>query len=206
MAMENRGVAVTRASIRRGDVDFGRLAGEIAASKPDFVGFGGFNPEAVLLYRQLRDAGYEGPFGAGDAVATMSTFVEPVGAEAAEGVYFIGCPLTLPDDFLRDYRSVHGSEPSASAFIAQHADAATILLDAVARVAEEQPDGSLRIDPAALRDVVRDTRTTEGVSGHIAFDGNGDRIGAGGDLAEQARDLGLAACQVQGGEFVNLFP
>jgi branched-chain amino acid transport system substrate-binding protein len=203
--MESSGVAVTRETIQRGSVDFNALAKKIAQANPDFVGFGGFNPEAVLLYRQLRDAGYSGPFGAGDAAASVLTFVEPVGAEAAEGVYFVGCPLTLPDDFVSDFKKVHGSAPEASAFTAQYADAATVLLDAVSGVAEEA-DGSLVIDPTALRDAVRQTRLVDGVSGHLSFDGNGDRIGEGGDLAEQARDLGLAACWVQGGKLVNLFP
>ena len=204
--MERGGVTVTRESIPRGAVDFGALAKKIAQESPDFVGFGGFNPEAVLLYRQLRDAGYSGPFGAGDAAASVLTFVEPVGAEAAEGVYFVGCPLTLPDDFISEFKKVHGSEPAASAFTAQYADATTILLDAVAEAAEEQPDGSLLIDPAVLRDTVRQIRLTGGVSGNVAFDDNGDRSSEATDLAEQARDLGLAACWVQGGKLVNLFP
>jgi branched-chain amino acid transport system substrate-binding protein len=204
--MERGGVTVTRESIPRGAVDFGALAKKIAQESPDFVGFGGFNPEAVLLYRQLRDAGYSGPFGAGDAAASVLTFVEPVGAEAAEGVYFVGCPLTLPDDFIIEFKKVHGSEPAASAFTAQYADATTILLDAVAEAAEEQPDGSLLIDPAVLRDTVRQIRLTGGVSGNVAFDDNGDRSSEATDLAEQARDLGLAACWVQGGKLVNLFP
>ncbi len=205
-AMQAGGVSVTRESISRVTVDFSALAKKIAADKPDFVGFGGYNPEAVLLYRQLRDAGYEGPFGAGDAAATISTFVEPVGAQAAEGVYFVGCPLTLPGDFPKDFESVHGGPPVASAFVAQYADAATILLDAVSQAAQQQPDGSLTVDPATLRDAVRETRLLDGVSGHVAFDSSGDRIGAGGGLNEQAKDLGLSACQVQGGKLVNLFP
>jgi len=204
-AMESGGVTVSRETIQRGTGDFGSIANKIAQAKPGFVGFGGFNPEAVLLYRQLRDAGYEGLFGAGDAVASVSTFVEPVGAEAAEGVYFVGCPLTLPDDFLAVFTKVHGGRPEASAFTAQYADAATVLLNAVNGVAEAE-DGALVIDPAALRDEIQQTRLIDGVSGHLAFDGNGDRIGEGGDLAEQAKDLGLAACVVQDGKLVNLFP
>jgi len=205
-AMESRGVIVTRASIKRGDVDFNSLARKIAAENPDFVGFGGFNPEAVLLYRQLRDAGYKGPFGAGDAAATVATFVEPVGAAAAEGVYFVGCPLTLPADLVNDFKKVHGSEPIASAFTAHYADAATILLDSILKVAVEQADGSLLIDPAALRDAVAATNRTDGISGHLAFDANGDRSTQATDLTDQAKDLGFAACQVHDGKLVNLFP
>jgi branched-chain amino acid transport system substrate-binding protein len=202
--MEAAGMTVTRASIARGTVNFSDLAQKIAAAKPDFVGFGGFNPEAVLLYRQLRDAGYAGPFGSGDATASVSTFIDPVGAEAAEGVYFVGCPLTLPSDFVKDFEKVHGSAPSASAFTAQYADATTILLDAVSKVAQEQSDGSIVIHPMALRNAVEQSRLA-GISGDIAFDGNGDRIGQG-DMTERAKDLGLAACVVENGALTNLFP
>ena len=145
-AMEALGITVTRDSIRRGTVDFSQLATKIAGESPDLVGFAGFNPEAALLYRQLRDAGYKGLFGAGDA-AWGPPFIEPVGAQMAEGVVFAGCSFPLPQDFIADFQDLHGHPPQDSAFVAQYADAATILLDALARVVVEQADGSLTIDP-----------------------------------------------------------
>ena len=110
------------------------VTARIAQDNPDFVGFAGFTREAALLYRQLRDAGYTGIFGSVDAAASVPGFVQPVGPEA-EGVLFAGCSLTLPQDFVADFSQLHGHEPEASAFVAQYADAATILLDAVAKVA-----------------------------------------------------------------------
>ena len=175
-ALEANGVSATRETVERGTVDFGPLAAEIAQSEATFVGFAGFNPEAALLYRQLRDAGYTGLFGAGDAAASRTTFVEPVGAQEAEGVLFAACALTLPDDFVAEFEDLHGSAPEAFAFPAQSADAATVLLDAIAAVAEAQDDGSLSIDPIALRDAVRATTLGVGLSGPIAFDANGDRV------------------------------
>ena len=80
---------------------------------------------------------------------------------------------------------MHGHTPEASAFVAQDADAATILLDAVAQVAAEQADGSLTIDPAALRDAVRATSLEDGLSGSFAFDENGDRIPRKGEVLSQ---------------------
>jgi branched-chain amino acid transport system substrate-binding protein len=215
--MEATGIAVTRESIQREMVDFSELAARIAQENPDLVGFAGFNPEAALFYRQLRDAGYDGLFGAGDA-AWGPPFLEPVGTEAAEGVFFIGCALSLPDDFVADFESVHGHPPANSAFAPQYADAATILLDAVAGVAVDKGDGSLSIDPLALRDAVRATELQDGISGRIAFDEDGDRLPPGTvslsafiDLAVKAADLdtfaaelGLVACYVQGGKTVNV--
>jgi len=215
-ALLENDVIVTRETVQRGMVDFSQLAAKIVVENPDLVGFAGFNPEAALLYRQLRDAGYAGIFGSVDAAASVPSFVEPVGP-AAEGVVFAGCSPTLPEDFVADFQDVHGSKPEASAFVAQNADAATILLDAVAQVAEEQPDGSLTIDPAALRDAVRATTLEGGLSGSFAFDENGDRIPHPGDVLSQVVDealstgdidifvdLGLVPCQVQDGKLVNL--
>ncbi len=214
--VEQHGVRAVRESLPRGTVDFSALAAEIARDGPDFVAFLGFNPEAALFYRQLRDAGYTGVFGSTDAAASVPDFVEPVGPEA-EGVLFAGCSLNLPEDFIDDFRSVHGDEPDASAFVTQYADAATVLLDAVAAVAQEQGDGSLEIDPAELRDAVRAAVIQGGLSGSFAFDEAGDRVPPGvTDLAgfieaavregniEAFVDLGLVPCQVQDGRLVNL--
>jgi branched-chain amino acid transport system substrate-binding protein len=214
-AMRDNNVVVTRESVRRGMVDFSQLVAKIVVENPDFVGYAGFNPEAALLYRQLRDSGYTGIFGSGDAAASVPSFVEPVGP-VAEGVIFAGCSLTLPEDFVAEFEDLHGDTPDASPFVAQDADAATILLDAVARVAVEQTDGSLTIDPAALRDAVRATSLDGGLSGSFAFDENGDRVPQPGDVVSEVVDealssgdidifvdFGLVPCQVQDGKLVN---
>jgi branched-chain amino acid transport system substrate-binding protein len=167
-ALEESGHAVSRESIVPGAVDFSDLAGRIASDNPDVVIFEGFNPEGALLYRQLRDAGYSGPFIGSDGTAVVSDFVEPLG-ELAEGAVFAGCSLALPEEFLADFVDLHGHEP-VTAFPAQYADAATILLDAVAEVAVEQADGSLVIEPLDLREAVSMPKLLAGLSGAIAFD------------------------------------
>ena len=53
---------------------------------------------------------------------------------------------------------------------------------------------------------MRETDRMDGMSGHLAFDEYGDRMSAATDLTERAIDLGLAACQVQNGKLVTLFP
>jgi branched-chain amino acid transport system substrate-binding protein len=213
---EEFGLTVDRISIVEGTVDFSVTVAEIMASDPDFVAYTGFNPEAALLYRQLRDAGFDGIFGAGDGAASVTGFVEPVGAAEAEGVLFSGCTLPLPKAFLDDFVAMHGYVPRA-AFPAQYADAATILLNAVAAEAQVQTDGSLVIEPTELRDKVR-SKATGGISGSIGFDENGDRLPPGvpnlqafvddalaNEDASAYFDLGLVPCQVQDGELVNLF-
>ena len=214
--LEENGISVARETVQRGAVEYTELAAEIARSNPDIVGFAGFNPEAALFYEQLRDAGYEGPFGAGDAAASVPNFVEPVGAQEAEGVIFVGCALDLPEDFRADFEEIHGGEPGASAFVAQYADAAIVLLDAIAATAETQPDGSLSIDPEKLRDAIAAADLPDGLSGPVAFDSNGDRVPSPGDELEEVvadaaaaedaavfQELGLVPCFVQDGRLVN---
>jgi branched-chain amino acid transport system substrate-binding protein len=193
--LEESGLQVTRESIRIGAVDFSELTARIASDNPDVVIFEGYNPEGALLLRQLRDAGYGGPFVAGDAVASRSNFIEPLG-EQAEGAVFAGCMPTLPEEFLADYVEIVGHEPD-TAFAAHVADAAHILLDAVSQVAEVQPDGSLVIDPLELREAVSSPKLLVGVSGIIVFDENGDRVG-------NAETVGLAMCEVKDGELVPI--
>jgi branched-chain amino acid transport system substrate-binding protein len=213
--MERNGVTVTRVAIERGTVDFRDVVQQTVRDDPDVVGFMGFNPEAALLYRQLRDAGFDGVFGAGDAAATPE-FIEGAG-EVSEGVLFAGCQLPLPDAFVAELEAIDEHRPGTSAFTAQQADATTILLNAVADVAEEQADGSLVIEPTEVRDSVRTLGLQNGLSGSFTFDADGDRVPLDGAplpavlddaLANQdldaLADLGLVACQVQGGELVNL--
>ena len=215
LALRANGVDVTTVSVVPGSVDYGDLVSEIVGSGADFVGFAGFNPEAALLYRQLRAGGYAGVFGAGDGAASESDFVAPVG-EAAEGALFAGCRIPLPADVASELESLSGRAPSAS-FTAHFADATTALLDAVQAVAEEGADGSLTIDPAELREAVRSVEI-DGLTGALTFNAQGDRIPAPGvDLddfhnaiienfdPEAFVSLGLVPCQVQDGKLVNLF-
>ncbi|MDH3725868.1 MAG: ABC transporter substrate-binding protein, partial [Thermoleophilia bacterium] len=182
--------------------DFSELARTIAAADPDAVGYAGFNPDAALFYRQLRDVGYGGAFGSFDAAASASEFVAPLG-EIAEGVYFSGCAIELPEDFRSAFSEIHGGPPAA-AFNGQYADAVRVLLDAVAVSATQNPDDSLTIDRAELRDAVRATTITDGRTGAISFDANGDRASERAEPADQASDFGLIGCQVEGSELVQI--
>lgn len=208
------GVAVTRHSAPFGTVDFTAIVQAIMADRPDAVGYAGFNPDASLLYRQLRDAGYDGVFGAGNAAASQDDFVEPVG-EQAEDVLFAGCRYPLADDVADDFRRVHGS-PASATFSGHYVDAVTVLLDAVATVATPS-DERLVIEPRALRDAIAATHLADGVTGRIAFDSRGDRVPEPSVEAEDVvaaavtdddgdvlASVGLIPCQVQDGQLVPL--
>ena len=194
------GVEVTVTSVDRGAVDFSELAAEVASANPDALFFAGFNPEAILLLRQLRDAGWNGAYAAGDAVcgAAECEFLAALGA-LAEGTAFSGCSPPLDAAFVNEFTEVHGSEPTA-AFVAQYSDAATILLNAVKSVAQDE-GGSLVLDPKALRDAVAAATLPGGRSGNVAFDSVGDRAFTPGPqgLDQIALELGLVPCRIENG-------
>jgi len=194
--LEDSGRQVTREHIVPGAVDFSELTAHIAADGPDAVIFEGYNPEGALLYRQLRDAGYAGLFISGDAVASVPNFVEPLG-EQTEGVVFAGVMPPLTQELLEDYVDIVGHEPTTP-FAAHAIDAVYILLDAVVQVSETQ-EGSLVIDPVEYREAVANPQLLVGLSGIIAFDENGDRVG-------NAETIGLKMGEVRNGEIVLISP
>ncbi len=205
------GVAVERTSITQGRVDFSELAASIAADAPDMVFFAGFNPEAALILRQLRDAGWTGVYTSGDAVcgAAECEFLATLG-EVAEGVAFSGCAVPTTSDFVARFEAVHGDVPTAS-FVPQYVDATRILLDAVAVTAAERIDGGLVIDPGELRATVAAATLNGGVSGDVLFNAAGDRTSVilrrgvpstqdPETLELLARALGLVPCFIEGGQ------
>ena len=194
------GARLSRAHVQLGAVDFSALAAEVAIANPDAVIFAGFNPEAGLLLRQLRDAGWLGFYGTGDRICggPGCDFLVSLGA-LAEGTAFAGCSPRLDATFVQEFMSVHADtddsedDPRATAtFVAHYADATTILLNAVQAVADPQADGSLRIEPRALRDAVAATQLPGGLSGAVAFTATGDRfLGPGTAPGRRAEPRGF---------------
>jgi len=207
-------VRLSRGSVHRGAVDFSQLAAEVAGATPDVVFFGGYNPEAGLLLRQLRDAGWTGRYLAGDAVcgAADCEFLTAVG-DLAEGSTFTGCSPRMAQGFIDEFKTIRSDrgveaeelEPTA-AFVTHYADAATILLNAVRGVAEGQGDGSITFNPKDLRDSIRVGTLPDGLSGQVSFNPDGDRkLWQPGtqDLRVLAQDLGLVTCRVVNGTIAN---
>ena len=179
------GVSVTRASVEQGAVNFSELARTIADAAPDVLIYAGFNPAAGLLLRQARDAGYEGPFAGGDALCggPACAFLVALG-DQAEGAAFSGCSPPLPTDSVQQFTGVHAESvedgpgtPTAS-FVAHYADATTILLDALAAVAEvrgirsssTRGDCEMRSPQAASREGCRATfRSTQTATAPARF-------------------------------------
>ncbi len=191
------GWTAVRSAVAPGTVDFTSLIATILEIAPDAVVFEGFNPDGALLLGQLRDAGYAGVFLGGDALVSQAAFIDVLGGDA-EGAIFTGCAVALSDDFTRIWSATGAPTLPQISLTGNTADAAFLLIDAVAEVAEPLPDGSLRIDPIRLRDAIAAVETIGWATGQsIAFDRNGDRMG-------QGTETGLVACEVRNGAFVEL--
>jgi branched-chain amino acid transport system substrate-binding protein len=160
------GEVVAQEAVSDGDVDMKPVLTRIAAAQPDIVFYPIFTDEGGFITSQARDvAGLEEVALMGADGLFSSDFVEAAGP-AAVGVYLSG-PHTVGeayDAFLATLEEKYGRGP-LSGYHAHAYDATRILLDGIARVAVEGPDGSLLIGRQALRDALYDTRDYQGLTG-----------------------------------------
>lgn len=152
---------------------FARLARRIAAGRPEAVLMAGAAPPHVgELIRELRAGlGPEVALIASDGFADFPRLIEAAGA-AATGMYVANSGIPngkLPPAgrrFLREFEAAQG-EPGPDLSAAYAAQAAEILLDAIAR-----SDGTRS---SVTRELFR-TRIRDGILGDIRFDENGDLL------------------------------
>ena len=168
------GEVVGRQGWEKQQTDFSALVTSVTTEKPKLVYVASFDPEAAAFINQLRDAGYEGDFLAGDGVITEQFLT--LAGNNAEGAYlskpapFEETPELL--QFQEDYLDYAGFPWDDQPYAAQTYDAYTAIFNALTEVAEVV-DGNLEIDLDALNDAIHE-QDFEGLSGHIGFDANGD--------------------------------
>ena len=145
--------------------DFMAILTNIKAKKPDLVFFGGMDPQAGPMMRQMRQLGVAAKFLGGDGVRTPQ-FITLAGPDA-EGAYAStpGLPIAkMPKgpEFQAKFTAKYGP-------IQQYApyayDAAYVLVNAMEKA------GSA--DPKKFLPVLRQT-DYQGVTGPIRFDARGD--------------------------------
>jgi len=137
--------------IQTKQTDFGPSVTKVKASKADALFFGGYDPEAAPLIKQLRDAGWKGTF----VVANAKT--------AAEGT-MVTCPCATPEsapDFAAAYKKAFNADPGT--YSGEGFDAAQILLDGIAA-------GK---DRAGMIDFVK-AYDKKGVTKQLKFDAKGE--------------------------------
>jgi branched-chain amino acid transport system substrate-binding protein len=188
---EQGGRVLARERIVRGERDFAPLAREVLSAGPDAVVFEGLNPEGALVVKALRTQGYGGLFVAPDGLLSQRDFIDP-DPPVAEGAIVTGGPFPSQSFAVRFFERVQRAPTTP--FVLQAYDAFTVLAVAIEAIAEEDADGNLVIDRQRLADELR-ARQFLGLTGAIAFDERGDRIG------DAALDLGLTVYRVTGGRF-----
>lgn len=162
------------------DTDFKPLLTGIAQKKPDLLYFPDFNPACGLITKQARTiSGLADTILVGSDGCLDPSFFDVAGKTAAKGAYTSGPdfaafepPEFYKDTFLPEYKKLAGSDPTA-AFHVHAFDAATILFQAIQRVAIEE-DGTLSIPRTTLKDEIFKTANYRGLSGTITCVALGD--------------------------------
>lgn len=175
------GEIVLATSINKGDTDMVPVLTECAAGDPEAIYFPIFQPEGDFILQQVGGvAGLEDVimYGA-DGLITPDLFSL---AEAA-GAYFSGPDLGFEGNagftgesytnLVARYEAAYG-EPPQAAFHAHTYDATMMLLNAIAEVAVQGPDGELWVDRQELRDFLYATAGFPGVTGTLSCDAFGD--------------------------------
>lgn len=171
----------------------------IAAAGPEFLYYPVFIPLGSLITNTAKNiTGLEGvKLAAADGVQSPS-FLENT-PDTSEGMVVSGPDLAFSntfyqDEFLPMYQADYGTEPTAP-FHAHAYDATMLLLNAIEQVAQQGADGTLLIGRQALRDALYATSGFEGITGTITCNEYGD-----------CADAKISVSEVQGGEFVRIWP
>ena len=196
---ECEGTITAEEAITVGDTDFSGVLGNIAADSPEFLYFPIFVAEGALITQQAREtAGLEDTILAGADGILTPDWLSAAG-DAAEGVVLSGPDLAFSGDFYADeflpaYTEVSNEDAPISVFHAHAFDAYNMLADAIEAVAFED-GGTTYIPRTALKDAFFATSGYEGVTGTLTCDELGD-----------CADAKISVSEVQGGEFVRIWP
>lgn len=148
------------------DTDFKAILTKIKGRKPDLVMFGGIDPQAGPMVKQMSELGIKAKFIGGDGMQTPN-FIKLAG-DAAEGV--MASIPGLPKDqmpggkaFLEKYKAKFNTE--VELFAPMGYDAVFVFVEAMKRAGSS--------DPAKFLPEIGKT-DYKGVIGPIAFDDKGD--------------------------------
>jgi branched-chain amino acid transport system substrate-binding protein len=165
------GRVVVRQQTTDNAIDFGEFLAAVKAERADAVFFGGFEPPAGRMIRQMKQLGLAAKVLAGDGVCTPDLVSYYARGEALDdqvicvlpgGMPPVGDPATAR--FAADYMRRYGAEP---AYYGPHAyDGVMLIADAMVRARS--------IEPAAYLPALASTRDIAGASGRIRFDDKGD--------------------------------
>lgn len=160
----NGGQVVARESVQSGETDFSAVLTTLLAQDFDVLYLPLYYTEAGLFIKQARELGLTQPILGGDGFHSP-TLTELAGPQNATEIYFTSHFSTETEDpkvqdFIAAYKEEYNEEPDT--FSATSFDATMLLLDAIERAGEANPQ--------AVRDQLAETVDFEGVTGTFSID------------------------------------
>ena len=144
--------------------DFSKEINNLKSKSPDLVFFVGEYGDAAKFLNQLRNAGLKTAFLGSEGVFDQEFISSAKGY--SERALVISLPEIKDKKFLVDYRNKFGKE--LGSYSANSFDATNILISAIEKVKEKNPDKIAR--------AIRETKNFPGLTGNISFDEKGDLV------------------------------
>lgn len=154
--------------------DYTAILTKLKAAEPDLIFFTGYYPEAGMLLRQKKEMRWDVPMMGGDA-ANNTDLVKIAGKDAAAGYFFISPPsahdFDTPEakDFFSRYQAQYKSLPS-SVWSVLAGDSFKVIMAALEAGVKPEPEAVAQYLKKNLKDY-------PGMTGKLAFNEKGDRIG-----------------------------
>jgi branched-chain amino acid transport system substrate-binding protein len=158
-------------AITPGESDYSAVVSQIKEINPDVWFFTAYYPEAALLLKQARQAGYTGLFVGNNSVPTPE-FEKIAGVEVIKGSIHLNEPmpqfLTYPEsiEFMAAYKAKFNELPG-SIWAVYAADALNALVAAITKAGSTDPD--------AVAQAMRTMTDAKGITGPLMFTERGDR-------------------------------
>lgn len=161
-------------ALTAGERDYTTILTKLKAASPDLVFFTGYFNDAGTLLRQKKEMNWTVDMMGGDAT-NNTDLVKIAGKDAAKGFFFVSPPsandFESPEAkaFFADYGNVYNSQPS-SVWSVLAGDAFKVIVAALQSGAK--PEG-----PAIGVFLKKDLKNFPGLTGDLAFNTKGDRVG-----------------------------
>lgn len=158
-------------AITPGESDYSAVVSQIKEINPDVWFFTAYYPEAALLLKQARQAGYTGLFVGNNSVPTPE-FEKIAGVDVIKGSIHLNEPmpqfLNYPEsiEFMEAYKAKFNELPG-SIWAVYAADALNALVAAIAKAGTTDPD--------AVAQMMRTMTDAKGITGPLMFTERGDR-------------------------------
>ena len=169
----NQAKIVAFTAIQPNESDYNAILIRLKNINPDLIFFTGYYAEAGTLLRQMKGMNWQVPMIGGDAT-NNTDLVKIAGLEAVSGYHFVSPPMpsdldsSQAKDFIAHYKSKYTAMPRSVWSVAA-GDAFKVIVEGIKAIGE---------DPEAIADYLHNNfKDYEGLTGKIAFDQNGDRMG-----------------------------